>query len=32
MDYLIEDIKEEGWRMRMRRVDAILPMCYLDRR
>jgi len=32
VDYLIEDIKEEGWRTRMMRVDGILPMHYPDRR
>jgi len=32
VDYLIEDIKEEGWRTRMTRVDGILPTCYPHRR
>jgi len=31
-DYLIEDIKEEGWRTRIKKVDGILPMRYSDRR
>jgi len=31
-NYLIEDIKEEGWRTRVKKVDGILPMRSPDRR